>query len=64
MVRRIKVMVERVKTCNECKKKFSTYGYNLSEYAYKVNVSEKVHYFCSYNCYNKYLTRLEEKRKR
>lgn len=51
---------ERV--CDECGKKFS-FSCTKKDYAYKyISKSKaKVYYFDCYTCYNKFLTRLENK---
>lgn len=54
MISQLKIM------CYECNKQVdSCFKYNMKEYRYRYNRK----YFCCYNCYNKYLTQLEQKLK-
>lgn len=57
-----------IKTCHECKKDIDTFKYNINDYAYKYDIKHKGIfvkriYFCCYKCYNKYLTKLENRLK-
>lgn len=50
------------KECSYCKKKFSTFFFDLSHYVYKVKKGKTFIYQCSYPCYKKEKGKYENNR--